>query len=180
MKLVDPCLAYPTRGKWLPTRGKLLMRDDHKVENMNKVVEPCHTRRYCCRSPGSPGFLHLSSLRLSTVSLLAGGENRYLAIVMSSTLATSKPPTPVRTDADQISGWNRGAITTPFVMAPSCTDVLTLSTTKNELRLVFAHAGQEYLDPACIPIGTKAPSELRWNTYYCTSVPHLPFPRFPL
>jgi hypothetical protein len=54
-------------------------------------------------------------------------------------------------------------------MAPSCTEVLTLSSTKDDLRLVFAHAGQEYLDPACLPIGTKEPSELQWNTYYCTS-----------
>jgi hypothetical protein len=115
---------------------------------------------------------------LPTVSSLA--ERRTITIAMSSAPATSKPPPPVRTDAAQISGWNRGAITTPFVMAPSCTDVLTLSTTKDELRLVFAHAGQEYLDPACIPIGTKAPSELVWTTYYCMSPLELQFLSFPL
>lgn len=86
--------------------------------------------------------------------------------------ATPTATTTTRSLSSVIAGFNRGAITSLFVPAPSCTDTVTLSISGGRTQLYFAHGGLNFFDTSCLPVGSKAETELgtkgAWETYYCT------------
>ena len=86
--------------------------------------------------------------------------------------AATTATTTTRSVSSVIAGFNRGAITSLFVPAPSCTETVTLSISGNRNQLYFAHGGLAFFDTSCLPIGSKAETDLAtkgaWETYYCT------------
>ena len=74
---------------------------------------------------------------------------------------------PSTVDIGEFTTFNRGPITSLFVALPSCTATLTMD--QKSIGLFAIHAGGQYFDPACIPMGWPGNevASLTWGDYYC-------------